>query len=53
MIDPASAGRIAALKVMLLARDGKPGYKVNSAHIRAEIARLEAQAHGQADRSGS
>lgn len=38
---------------MLVARDGKPGYTKNCAHIRAEIARLEGLDHGQADRSGA
>jgi hypothetical protein len=54
MTTPAEdKARIAELRAKLLARQDKAGYKVNCAHIRAEIARLETQQNGQADRSGS
>lgn len=45
--------RLEYLRDLLLERDGKAGYKLNCAHIRAEIARLEGLTDGQADRSGS
>lgn len=35
--------RIAQLQAMLVAREGRPGYKRNCLELRAEIARLQAQ----------